>query len=38
MLRREKETDSRRLEQRHKQIMFGKNTVGYQNYIKAIPK
>eukprot|EP00730_Choanoeca_flexa_P014210 TRINITY_DN6128_c0_g1_i1.p1 TRINITY_DN6128_c0_g1~~TRINITY_DN6128_c0_g1_i1.p1 ORF type:complete len:228 (+),score=46.30 TRINITY_DN6128_c0_g1_i1:61-684(+) len=36
--RREKETDPHRLEQRYKKIMYGKNTVGYQNYLKAVPK
>lgn len=32
------ETDPHRLVQRQKQIDFGKNTVGYENYIKAVPK
>eukprot|EP00123_Amoebidium_parasiticum_P006133 comp17173_c0_seq1/m.16035 comp17173_c0_seq1/g.16035 ORF comp17173_c0_seq1/g.16035 comp17173_c0_seq1/m.16035 type:complete len:335 (-) comp17173_c0_seq1:236-1240(-) len=34
----EVETDPRRLEQRQKQIDYGKNTLGYDNYVKAIPK
>lgn len=33
-----RETDPRRLEQRQKQIDYGKNTVGYQAYLTAIPK
>ena len=33
-----KEDDERRLEQRRKQIMFGKNTVGYQMYCAAVPR
>ena len=32
------ETDPHRLVQRQKQIDFGKNTVGYENYLRAIPK
>ena len=34
----EKETDSLRLQQRLKQISFGKNTMGYDNYLTAVPK
>jgi hypothetical protein len=34
----ERETDTERLNQRQKQIDIGKNTRGYQNYLKAIPK
>lgn len=30
--------EARRLEQRQKQIDFGKNTLGYQNYLTKIPK
>ncbi|CAK0781821.1 hypothetical protein CVIRNUC_005479 [Coccomyxa viridis] len=33
-----KETDPRRLETRQKQISFGKNTIGYSEYRKAVPK
>ena len=36
--RSEKETNEHRLENRGKQIQFGKNTVGYDNYIAAVPK
>jgi len=32
------ETDEHRLEQRLKQVGFGHVTVGYQNYLKLIPK
>ena len=32
------ETDPHRLEQRQRQITFGKNTLGYANYRKAVPK
>eukprot|EP00741_Cyanophora_paradoxa_P007052 tig00001073_g6823.t1 len=34
----QKETDPTRLRQRQKQIDLGKNTIGYQNYVKAVPK
>ena len=33
-----KETDPRRLETRQRQISFGKNTIGYSEYRKAVPK
>ena len=33
-----KETDARRLEQRQKQIDYGKNTVGYERYCRLVPK
>jgi len=33
-----REGDPRRLEQRQKQIDYGKNTLGYQEYTTAIPK
>ena len=32
------ETDPHRLVQRQKQIDFGKNTVGYENYTKDVPR
>jgi hypothetical protein len=32
------ETDAHRINQRQKQVDFGKNTLGYQIYTKAIPK
>ena len=33
-----REDDERRVEQRLKQIKFGKNTIGYDRYIATIPK
>jgi hypothetical protein len=30
--------DAHKLAQRQKQIDFGKNTLGYQRYLKAVPK
>jgi hypothetical protein len=32
------EDDERRIEQRIKQIKFGKNTIGYDRYLAAVPK
>lgn len=32
------EDDTHRLSQRHKQIEFGKNTLGYEHYIELVPK
>ncbi|RWS09567.1 histone RNA hairpin-binding protein-like protein [Dinothrombium tinctorium] len=36
--RMEFETDLKALERKQKQIDYGKNTIGYQNYLKAVPK
>lgn len=32
------ETDAARLAQRQKQIDYGKNTLGYVNYLNAVPR
>ena len=32
------ETNEHRIETRLKQIQFGKNTIGYDNYLAAVPK
>lgn len=32
------ETDPKRLVARQKQVDYGKNTIGYENYLKAVPK
>lgn len=34
----EHETDAHRLQQRQKQIDFGKNTLGYVKYIETVPR
>ena len=34
----EKETDPRRLSQRRKEIAYGKNTLGYERYLRMVPK
>jgi hypothetical protein len=31
-------SDERRLQQRQKQIDYGKNTIGYKRYLEATPK
>lgn len=31
-------TEARRINQRLRQVLFGKNTVGYEEYIKRVPK
>ena len=35
---REKETDEHRLAQRRKEVAYGKNTLGYERYLREIPK
>ena len=32
------ETDSKKIAKRIKQVDYGKNTIGYENYIRLIPK
>jgi hypothetical protein len=34
----ERETDPRRLSQRRKEIAYGKNTLGYERYLRLVPK
>ena len=34
----DRETDPKRLEKRQKQVDFGKNTIGYERYVCALPK
>ena len=34
----ERETDPRRLSQRRKEIAYGKNTLGYERYLRMVPK
>lgn len=34
----EEETDPARLLQRQKQVDYGKNTIGYERYVVAVPK
>jgi hypothetical protein len=34
----DQETNPQRIEARLKQIQFGKNTIGYDNYVATVPK